>query len=80
MLGIFCGHVYHFFTEVWPALGGRPRLQPPQWIIDRLGGPPSSNIQGVNLRKKSGSKGAGGGGGILGKMVGKKRSKGRKLT
>eukprot|EP01036_Dinobryon_divergens_P023017 gene23019-31329_t len=81
VLGIFCGHVYHFFTEVWPALGGRPRLQPPQWILDRFGGPPTSNIKGLNLRKKSGSTGGGGGGGgILSKVVGKKRSKGRKLT
>lgn len=51
MLGIFSGHVYHFFTQVWPSLGGPAYLAPPQWILDKLGGRPASNIPGVDFRK-----------------------------
>ena len=30
VLGIFTGHVYHFFTCVWPAMGGKRYLTPPK--------------------------------------------------
>lgn len=51
VLGIFTGHVYHFFTKVWPSLGGRSWLTPPAWFVDKLGGPPGSNIPGVDFRR-----------------------------
>ena len=51
VLGIFSGHVYHFFTRVLPALGGKGKLLPPKWFVKRLGGKPNSNI-GVNLSNK----------------------------
>jgi hypothetical protein len=51
VLGIFSGHVFHFFTQVWPSLGGRAYLTPPKWVIDRLGGSAGSNIPGVDFRK-----------------------------
>ena len=54
VLGIFTGHFFHFFTKVWPALGGGSFLNPPQWVLDKLGGPPSSNIPGIDFRRKSG--------------------------
>lgn len=53
VLGIFSGHVYHFFTRVWPALGGKGWLLPPKWFVKRLGGKPSSNISGVVRTSKS---------------------------
>lgn len=57
LLGIFSGHIFHFFTKVWPALGGRAWLDPPAWFLDKLGGRPTSNIEGVSGLgpKKSGS-------------------------
>jgi len=52
VLGIFTGHCYHFFTKVWPSLGGKAWLKPPKWIIKKLGDRPSSNIVGVDTRSK----------------------------
>lgn len=49
VLGILSGHVYHFFTTVWPLLGGTNILQAPKWFIDRFGGKPKSNFESVNL-------------------------------
>lgn len=37
LLGIFSGHVYHFFTEIWPKLGGTARLTPPKWFLKLVG-------------------------------------------
>lgn len=51
-LGIFSGHCYHFFTKVWPNLGGKAWLQPPKWIIKKLGGKPASNVAGLDFRSK----------------------------
>jgi hypothetical protein len=51
VLGIFSGHVFHFFTQVWPSLGGRAYLTPPKWVIDKLGGSAGTNIPGVDFRK-----------------------------
>ena len=51
VLGIFSGHLYQFLTQVWPALGGRAYFAPPQWVLDRLGGPPASNVAGMDFRK-----------------------------
>lgn len=56
VLGIFSGHCYHFFTKVWPALGGKAWLDPPKWFVTRFGGRRNSNIPGVDFRKnKDGS-------------------------
>ena len=52
VLGIFTGHCYHFYTKVWPSLGGKAWLKPPKWIIKKLGDRPSSNIVGVDTRSK----------------------------
>lgn len=84
MLGIFAGHVYHFFTEVWPALGGKARLLPPKWILKRLGDTPGTNIKGVTFRRdrKGAEKSStGGGGGKKGGLfaTGAKKGKARKL-
>lgn len=37
LLGIFSGHVYHFFTEIWPKLGGTARFTPPKWFLKLVG-------------------------------------------
>jgi hypothetical protein len=37
LLGIFSGHVYHFFTEIWPKLGGTARFAPPNWFLKLVG-------------------------------------------
>jgi len=50
VLGIFSGHCYHFFNKVWPALGGRAWLQPPKWILNKLGDKPRSNVAGIDFR------------------------------
>jgi hypothetical protein len=52
ILGIFTGHCYHFFTKVWPSLGGKAWLKPPKWIIKKLGDRPTSNIVGIDTRSK----------------------------
>eukprot|EP01038_Epipyxis_sp_PR26KG_P007483 gene7483-10198_t len=36
LLGIFSGHFYHFFTSVWPSLGGKARFTPPRWFIKKV--------------------------------------------
>ena len=37
VLGIFTGHVYHFFTCVWPAMGGKRYLTPPKAFKSMVG-------------------------------------------
>ena len=51
VLGIFSGHCFHFFTKVWPALGGKAWLSTPKWFEKILGGPPRSNVEGMSFRK-----------------------------
>lgn len=53
VLGIFSGHVYHFFTKVWPSLGGKAMLKAPKVFIKKLGDRPASNVAGVDFRKNS---------------------------
>ena len=50
ILGIFSGHCFHFFTKVWPALGGKAWLEPPKWFTARFP-KRNSNIAGVDFRK-----------------------------
>jgi hypothetical protein len=52
LLGIFSGHVYLFATKIWPALGGKARLQPPEWILRWLGEKPSSNVPELNFKQQ----------------------------
>ena len=52
VLGILSGHTFHFFTKLWPALGGKAWLDTPKWWVKRLGGAPKSNI-GVDLSGKN---------------------------
>lgn len=33
ILGIFTGHFYTFFTQIWPKLGGKARFTPPKWFL-----------------------------------------------
>jgi Derlin-1 len=73
LLGIFSGHYFHFFTKVWPALGGSTWLDPPKWFINRFGGKRASNIPGVDFRKnKDGSADVKGKGKKIKKGTGKK--------
>lgn len=53
VLGIFSGHFFHFFTKVWPSLGGKAWLEPPEWFIKKFGGRPKSNVAGLNLKTGS---------------------------
>jgi len=55
VLGIFSGHCFHFFTKIWPALGGRAWLETPKWFVNLLGGAPRSNVAGVNLSSGRGT-------------------------
>jgi len=62
ILGIFTGHLYHFFRTVLPALGGQQKLNPPniftRWFppIDPITGQPVKSEKGhapkVSLFKK----------------------------
>lgn len=72
VLGIFSGHFFHFFTKVWPALGGRAWLDTPKWFENALGGRPRSNVPGMDFRKdQKGAKG--------GKKKSPRGGKGRKV-
>ena len=53
--------MYHFFTVTWPKLGGKARLEPPAWFIKRFGGPPQSNIPGIDFKSKKEERDAKGG-------------------
>jgi len=82
VLGILTGHIYHFYTQVWPGMGGTNWLQPPAWVIERLGGEKASNVEGMDFRKGGSASAVGGTGGSnrgkkLPKLLSKK--KGRKL-
>jgi len=63
VMGIFSGHTFHFFTKVWPVLGGRAWLATPKWFERLLGGKPRSNVAGLDFRKEG--RGAGGGAGKM---------------
>jgi Derlin-1 len=52
VLGIFTGHCYHFFTKVWPSMGGNAWLKAPAFFEKRFGGRKSSNIAGMDFRNK----------------------------
>ena len=62
ILGIFSGHFFHFFSKIWPALGGKAWLKEPEILVKMLGGKPSSGgIDGIdfaakNKRKKGNNK------------------------
>mmetsp|Transcript_32830 Transcript_32830/g.55367 ORF Transcript_32830/g.55367 Transcript_32830/m.55367 type:complete len:369 (-) Transcript_32830:120-1226(-) len=51
ILGIFSGHFYHFFTDIWPKLGGREWLKASSFLVKKLGGKPQTNIKGMDFRK-----------------------------
>lgn len=52
ILGIFSGHVYHFFKEIWPKLGGKERFIAPGWLYKLTKEKRSkSNIKGLKLGK-----------------------------
>ncbi|GMH60573.1 hypothetical protein TrRE_jg6546, partial [Triparma retinervis] len=36
VMGIITGHFYHFHTKIWPRMGGREWLKPPDWVKGRL--------------------------------------------
>ncbi|CAM9635777.1 unnamed protein product, partial [Choristocarpus tenellus] len=44
LLGIFCGHVYHFFTVVHPLMGAKKRLGAPNWMKRRIDGGDNPNF------------------------------------
>lgn len=44
LLGILCGHVYHFFTAVHPLMGAKRRLGAPGWMKRRLDGGDNPNF------------------------------------
>ncbi len=53
IIGIISGHTYHFFTKVWPNMGGKAYLNAPEWFVNKFGGKKSnSNIKGMDFRKK----------------------------
>lgn len=52
ILGIFSGHVYYFFTEVWPKLGGKEYLKTPSLFIGLFGDKSSSNIESISSKKQ----------------------------
>lgn len=44
LVGILCGHVYHFFTVVHPLMGAKRRLGAPAWMKRRLDGGDNPNF------------------------------------
>lgn len=43
LVGILCGHVYHFFTVIHPLMGAKRRLGAPAWMKRRLDGGDNPN-------------------------------------
>lgn len=70
ILGILSGHFFHFFTKVWPELGGREMLKTPEFIFKMLGGRPTSNVEGLGRSAASKGRGA-----KINKHIGKKPRK-----
>lgn len=44
IVGILCGHVYHFFTVVHPLMGAKRRVGAPGWMKRRLDGGDNPNF------------------------------------
>lgn len=44
VVGIVCGHVYHFFTVVHPLMGAKRRVGAPGWMKRRLDGGDNPNF------------------------------------
>lgn len=44
LVGIVCGHVYHFFTVVHPLMGAKRRVGAPAWMKRRLDGGDNPNF------------------------------------
>lgn len=44
LVGIVCGHVYHFFTVVHPLMGAKRRIGAPAWMKRRLDGGDNPNF------------------------------------
>lgn len=44
LVGILCGHVYHFFTVVHPLMGAKRRVGAPGWMKRRLDGGDNPNF------------------------------------
>ncbi len=38
IIGIFVGHFYYFFSQLYLKMGGKPWLEPPGWLSRRLDG------------------------------------------
>ncbi len=58
VIGILSGHFYHFFSEIYPKMGGKPWLEPPGWLSRRLDSRQinpmkESNIQSQKNPRKS---------------------------
>jgi len=79
VLGIFSGHCYHFFTKVWPNLGGRAWLQAPAFFVKRFGGKRASNVAGVDFRNKKEARGAVGKNKNRARMLARKKGQGQTL-
>ena len=57
ILGIFSGHFFHFFSKIWPALGGKAWLKEPEMLTKMLGGKPSSGgIDGIDFAARNAKK------------------------
>eukprot|EP00622_Pseudochattonella_farcimen_P000605 FR735133.1.p1 GENE.FR735133.1~~FR735133.1.p1 ORF type:complete len:193 (+),score=18.47 FR735133.1:147-725(+) len=56
VLGIFTGHVYHFFTVIWPEMGGKRYLTPPKALTKLVekteDSKPSSKPKGFKIEKQ----------------------------
>lgn len=52
-LGIFTGHVYHFFYFIWPQLGGKRYMAPPGVLEQKL----SQDKKSSNNKKSGEAKG-----------------------
>jgi hypothetical protein len=79
LLGIFSGHCYHFFTKVWPGMGGRAWLQTPAWFERRFGVKRASNVAGIDFRSRKEAAMKGGKGRNKAGALRRKKGQGNKL-
>lgn len=43
VLGILTGHIYHFFSVIWPQMGGKRYFAPPRLLESTLEGKPRTD-------------------------------------
>ncbi len=52
VIGILAGHFYLFFSDIYPKMGGKPWLEPPEWLSRRFDSRQISPMKESNMQSK----------------------------